>query len=140
MLAEEPSRCPVPGNGIMDYAFINVKKPRDALKLAKAREFRSHVTRQQWKRSGPRKKALLTTKEKGARDQIDTDSSSEVDLICISPAIGGLRVDPFQSYPIPGRLWISLLVDHCKLFGYRGIRSNEKGNLTIITRLGPHGR
>ena len=124
----------------MDYVFINVKKPRDALKLAKAREFRSHVTRQQWKRSGPRKKAMWTTEEMGARDQIDTDSSSGIEVIYISPAIGGLRVDPFQSYPIPGRLWISMLVDHCKLFGHRGIRSNENGNLTNVTRLDPHGR
>jgi hypothetical protein len=99
----------------MDYVFINVKKPRDALKRAKEREFRSHVTRQQWKRSGPRKKAKLATEENGTRDLDSTDpSSSDHDTICISPTIGGLRVDPFQSYPIPSRPWTAKLVDHCK--------------------------
>lgn len=83
---------------------------------------------------------MLSTEEKGAENRIDTNSSSEIDVVCLSPALGGLRVDPFQSRPIPGRLWISMLVDHCKLFGYRGIRSNENGNLTNITRLDPHGR
>ncbi|KAF7161385.1 hypothetical protein CNMCM5623_006999 [Aspergillus felis] len=102
--------CPPLSEERMNYVFINVKKPRDALKRAKEREFRSHVTRQQWKRSGPRKKAILATEENSARDQVDTDSSS--DKISISSAIGGLRVDPFQSYPIPSRPWTAKLVDH----------------------------
>jgi hypothetical protein len=108
------SRCPLSSEERMDYVFITVKKPRDALKCAKEREFRSHVTRQQWKRSGPRKKAIVATEENGTRDQVNTDFSSDHDIICISPTIGGLRVDPFQSYPIPSRPWTAKLVDHCK--------------------------
>ncbi|KAJ0275966.1 hypothetical protein COL922a_014533, partial [Colletotrichum nupharicola] len=32
-----------------DFVFIHVRKPKDALKLAKSSRVRSHVTRQQWK-------------------------------------------------------------------------------------------
>lgn len=71
---------------------------------------------------------------------MNTDYPSEIGVICISLTIGSLRVNPFQSYPISGRLWISMLVNHCKLFSRRVIRSNEKRNLTNTTRPGPHGR
>lgn len=33
----------------------------------------------------------------------------------LPPMIGGLRVDPFWSYPIPFRPFLPHLVDHCKL-------------------------
>jgi hypothetical protein len=86
----------------MDYVFINVKKPRDALERAKEREFRSHVTRQQWKRSGTQKEALSASKKNSAQDLLNTNTSSNNhDTRLMSHAIGGLRVDPFQSYPIP---------------------------------------
>lgn len=104
----------------MDFIFINVKKPRDALKLAKEREVRSHVTRYQWKRIGLRKKDLLASRDvKGVGGQVDTEPSSfTLNPISISPVIGGHRVDPFQSYPISSRACTPLLVDHCKLFSY----------------------
>lgn len=71
---------------------------------------------------------------------MNTDYLSEIGVICISLTIGSLRVNPFQSYPISGRLWISMLVNHCKLFSRKVIRSNEKRNLTNTTRPGLHGR
>lgn len=103
----------------MDFVFINVKKPRDALQLAKGRGVRSHVTRYQWKRFGLRrpKKTFLASKDvNGIEDHVDRESrlSSNLDSISISPQIGGLRVDPFQSYPVSSQPWTPLLVDHCK--------------------------
>lgn len=108
----------------MDLVFINVKEPKDALKLAKAPEIRSHVTRyqwNQWKRLArrdieQRKKARSCSQDlNGATCQNESDSlTSTLPPISISPQIGGLRVDPFKSYPISDRPEISLLVDHCK--------------------------
>lgn len=67
MLGGGHTRHLVPGTVIMDYVFINAKKSRDALKLAKEPEPCSYVKRQQWKRSRTRKRALLSTEKKGAR-------------------------------------------------------------------------
>lgn len=33
--------------------------------------------------------------------------------LCIPPQLGGLRVDPFRSYPIEFKPYLPLLVDHC---------------------------
>jgi hypothetical protein len=106
----------------MDFVFINVKKPKDALQLAKEPEIRSHVTRYQWKRFARRdkrlpKKTLLGSQGvNGAECQINLEFNSFTrEPVSISPQIGGLRVEPFQSYPIPVQPWTPLLVDHCKL-------------------------
>lgn len=103
----------------MDLVFINVKKPRDALQLAKERGVRSHVTRYQWKQLGPRKKTLLASPEvNGDERHVDPESHPCSTLECASilPQIGGLRIDSFHSYPISCQPWTPLLVDHCKLF------------------------
>lgn len=105
----------------MEFVFINVKEPRDALKLAKARGVRSHVTRYQWKRFGlrkPKKTLLVSQDVNGDKGDVGSEahSSSNLDRISISPQIGGLRVDPFQSYPISSQPWTPLLVDHCESF------------------------
>lgn len=108
----------------MEFVFINVKEPKDALQLAKETEVRSHVTRYQWKQFARRdrdnrlrKKALLASQNvNGIGCQSDPKSnSSTLEPITISPQIGGLRADPFQSYPISSQPWTPLLVDHCKL-------------------------
>ncbi|KAJ5290694.1 uncharacterized protein N7443_010947 [Penicillium atrosanguineum] len=103
----------------MKFVFINVKEPKDALQLAKETEVRSHVTRYQWKRFAHRdkrnqKKALVASRDvNGIEGQNDPGSrSSTLEPIPISPQIGGLRVDPFRSYPISAQPWIPLLVDH----------------------------
>lgn len=103
----------------MDFVFINVKKPRDALKLAKERGVRSHVTRYQWRRFGlrkPKKTLLVSQNVTGDEGYVGPEPrlSSSLDCISISPQIGGLRVDPFQSYPVSSQPWTPLLVDHCK--------------------------
>lgn len=82
----------------MDILFVNVRIPKDALQLAKEPEVRSHVTRHQWKQSARRDK----------RRQRMLGGSN----VSISPQIGGLRVDPFQSYPVSVQPWTQLLVDH----------------------------
>jgi len=107
----------------MDLLFVNIQTPRDALQLAKEPEVRSHVTRHQWRQSKSR--------DKKRRRRILPGSSNDTEsfvypttLVCgiftsdqvsIPPQIGGLRVDPFQSYPVSVQPWTQLLVDHCKL-------------------------
>lgn len=86
------------------------------------------------------KESLVIYRKERCSSQMNTDYLSEIGVICISLTIGSLRVNPFQSYPISGRLWISMLVNHCKLFSRKVIRSNEKRNLTNTTRPGLHGR
>jgi hypothetical protein len=107
----------------MDIAFVNVQTPRDALQLAKEPEFRSHVTRHQWKQSKRREKRrrrriLLG----GSNDEEDSEYLTRLvfdpftsDQVSISPQIGGLRVDTFQSYTVSVQSWTQLLVDHCKV-------------------------
>ncbi|CAI7598148.1 unnamed protein product [Penicillium viridicatum] len=107
----------------MDFVFVNVQNPRDALQLAKEPEFRSHVTRYQWKQAR-RDKRLRTTLLLGAAQlgvaqdvkatevQTRPGFDSFTPPALISPQIGGFRVDPFKSYPISVQPWTPLLVDH----------------------------
>jgi hypothetical protein len=102
---------------VMDIVFVNVQTPRDALQLAKEPEIRSHVTRHQWKQSKRRDKRRrrrndVEYSEYPTRLVFDQFTSNQVS---ISLQIGGLRVDPFQSYPVSVQPWTQLLVDHCKL-------------------------
>ncbi|CAG8033421.1 unnamed protein product [Penicillium nalgiovense] len=107
----------------MDFVFVNVQKPRDALQLAKEPEFRSHVTRYQWKQARRDKRVrtrlLLGAAQLGVAQDVKAtevqtrpgfDSFTPPTLI--SPQIGGLRVDPFKSYPTSVQPWTPLLVDH----------------------------
>ncbi|KAJ5088407.1 hypothetical protein N7456_012023, partial [Penicillium angulare] len=111
----------------MKFVFINVKEPKDALQLAKDPEVRSHITRYQWqqytrnKPKHPSHTAELDISPPISQNVNRTDSSdtSESDSslillnqISLSPQIGGLRVDPFQSYPVSTQTWTPLLVDH----------------------------
>ncbi|KAJ9486940.1 hypothetical protein VN97_g6386 [Penicillium thymicola] len=103
----------------MDFVFINVKKPNDALQLAKEPEVRSHVTRYQWKRSARRDKRLRKKTSLSSQGVNDLECETNIEFhpfclepVSISPQIGGLRVDPFQSYPISVQSWTPLLVDH----------------------------
>jgi hypothetical protein len=107
----------------MDIVFVNVQTPRDALQLAKEPEFRSHVARHQWKQSARRDKrrrrGMLLHGSHGTKNfeyptGLVTNHFSS-DPVSISAQIGGLRVDPFQSYPVSAQPWTPLLVDHCKL-------------------------
>lgn len=105
----------------MDFVFINVRKPKDALQLAKEPEIRSHVTRYQWKRSARRDKRLRKKTSLSPQGVNGQECETSLELypfslkpVPISPQIGGLRVDPFQSYPISVQSWTPLLVDHCK--------------------------
>ncbi|RJE19778.1 hypothetical protein PHISCL_07894 [Aspergillus sclerotialis] len=152
-----------------DFAFVNVTRPQDALKLAKEPEIRAHVTRYQWKQierretvAYQRKRKFLTicmesedtavystenpdsrpdpasmqiqqqtmptlrppedTTEFSQRDSNpDQDNKKAMPTLpppwmlpamCIPPQLGGLRVDPFRSYPIPFKPYLPLLVDH----------------------------
>ncbi|KAJ5483536.1 hypothetical protein N7530_002782 [Penicillium desertorum] len=108
----------------MDFVFINVQKPSDALQLAKESEFRSHVTRYQWKQARRdkrlRTRLLLSAAQLGVAQDVKAtevqtrprfDSFTPAPAL-IPPQIGGLRVDPFKSYPISVQPWTPLLVDH----------------------------
>ncbi|KAH8426239.1 uncharacterized protein LDX57_003985 [Aspergillus melleus] len=124
----------------MDFVFINVREPKDALQLAKEPEIRSHVARYQWKQIENR--SSHSTQKEGAekaRDKrpwstcIELDCSAPHDqdglvsdtttrppkpfdvvqpAISIPPPLGGIRVDPFRSYPISFRPFLPQLVDH----------------------------
>ncbi|KAI9930009.1 hypothetical protein ASPWEDRAFT_167675 [Aspergillus wentii DTO 134E9] len=119
----------------MEHMFIHVKKPGDALNLAKGSPVRSHVARQQWKSHNEQR--LLAASSTAVRREeflpirVELDcsalqpkggdpaiaSSQEIvnphsDFLSIPPLIGGFRVDPFRSYPIPWRPFIPPLVDH----------------------------
>ncbi|KAL2865101.1 uncharacterized protein BJX67DRAFT_383099 [Aspergillus lucknowensis] len=114
-----------------DFVFIHVRKPKDALKLAKATEIRSHVTRQQWKQFGERSQLavekLLEEAERPEQDKQDKQDHVSGDLIPSDPTNsnsisfvdgvvprpwGGLRGDPFHSYPVAWRPFLPQLVDH----------------------------
>ncbi|KAJ5193395.1 transcriptional regulator family: Fungal Specific TF [Penicillium cf. viridicatum] len=99
----------------MDILFVNVRTPRDALQLAKEPEVRSHVTRHQWKQSARRDKRRQ--RMLGRSNGIENSEYPNgpvfdlftTDKVSISPQIGGLRVDPFQSYPVSVQPWTQLL-------------------------------
>ncbi|KAL3441422.1 hypothetical protein BJX65DRAFT_322440 [Aspergillus insuetus] len=124
-----------------DFVFIHVRKPKDALNLAKSSRVRSHVTRQQWKqfdlrarnsdananaigkvvdkevnnredsivlrdKSGHRRnKHELVAPEIGIEIQIENGAH-------IPRPLGGLRGDPFRSYPVAWRPSLPRFVDH----------------------------
>jgi hypothetical protein len=117
----------------MDFVFINVQKPSDALQLAKEPEFRSHVTRYQWKQARRdkrlRTRLLLSAAQLGVAQDVKAtevqtrprfDSFTPAPAL-IPPQIGGLRVDPFKSYPISVQPWTPLLVDHCKFIYFSNL-------------------
>lgn len=101
----------------MDIVFVNVQTPRDALQLAKEPEIRSHVARYQWKQ--------WKRRDKRRRRRNDVEDSEYPTMLVVDPfildqasislQIGGLRVEPFQSYPVSVQPWTQRLVDHCKL-------------------------
>lgn len=117
-----------------DFLFIHVKEPEDALQLAKEPEIRSHVTRFQWKKVEGRQKPkakhgsgrrslddiaphatmvnVRSTVSMGAEHDRNNDQPTL--FTSIPPPIGGLRVDPFRSYPVVCKPLTPYLVDHCK--------------------------
>lgn len=125
----------------MEFVFVNVKEPSDALQLAKESEIRSHVTRYQWKKSENRPASTRKRKngsrpiqlnienlhinlqappqDATAEPQNVTKRESPNNCIIQTPPflipqqLGGLRVDPFQTYPIPLKPFTPFLVDHC---------------------------
>lgn len=152
-----------------DFVFINVQKPRDALKLAKDSRIRAHVTRRQWRQTEQRSQEAVEKVLKKAKRQAQdkdllkpeskkkTEKSDKVDKVDkpdklqlergqqgrvagalikydpphSSPAqsvpvsfwalpidrpFGGLRGDPFRSYPVAWRPFLPQLVDHCTYF------------------------
>ncbi|KAL2815138.1 hypothetical protein BJX63DRAFT_430960 [Aspergillus granulosus] len=124
-----------------DFVFIHVRKPKDALKLAKSSRVRSHITRQQWKQFDQRsrnaraiEKVLEEVKQR-KEDSLVLKSKSDQgrnkhELVCrdliarvrfnlseiedgaIPRPLGGLRGDPFRSYPIAWRPSLPRFVDH----------------------------
>ena len=113
-----------------EIVFLNINEPSDALQLAKKPEFRAHVARYQRRQAVIKRSTDRIRKKKPAPASADaetqTDDAPRQDVVeastsvvlppsVIPPTIGGLRVDPFQSYPMAFRSWMPLLVDHCKL-------------------------
>ena len=107
--------------------FINVKEPRDALQLTKEPEIRSHVTRYQWRHAETRRMSekkygleespnttVVTVQASMPHEAIRSEDHLTPMLLPIPPQLGGLRIDPFQSYPISCRESTPHLVDHCK--------------------------
>lgn len=136
----------------MEFIFVNVNEPKDALQLAKEPEIRAHITRRQWKEieiretmAGQKKRKFVsigldsggsrTTQTRNAtsnqiqrlptsqpQSQSESESESRPQQVpptlptftfSIPPQLGGLRVDPFRSYPVPFKPFLPLLVDHC---------------------------
>lgn len=146
----------------MEFVFVNVNEPKDALQLAKEPEIRAHITRRQWKQIEIRETAAYQKKRKfvtigfdsggGSRmsqshtlsgatsnhiqrlptSQSKSQSKSQpqpqpqpqsrpqqtlpvlpIFTFSIPPQLGGLRIDPFRSYPVPFKPFLPLLVDHC---------------------------
>ncbi|KAL4816853.1 hypothetical protein BDW67DRAFT_39015 [Aspergillus spinulosporus] len=118
-----------------DFVFIHVREPKDALKLAKDSHIRSHVTRRQWKQFEERsqagfqrdlKKAKTETQGNGDRHdkqhlvpgdvvrQTQATGATQPMNFClpIPRPFGGLRGDPFRSYPVAWRPILPRLVDH----------------------------
>lgn len=116
----------------MSFVFVNVKNPKDALQLTKDTEVRSHVARYQW-RNPTNRQAIRRRKETSTSSlyvdgthvttsslvttstRHDEEEKQETDEFSIPPLVGGgLRVDPFRTYPINWRPFVAPLVDHCK--------------------------
>ncbi|KAL4747837.1 hypothetical protein BDW72DRAFT_209316 [Aspergillus terricola var. indicus] len=123
-----------------DFVFIHVREPKDALKLAKDSHIRSHVTRRQWKQFEERfqaafqrdlKKAKMETQGKDHRHGKQHLASGGIvrlsqparatQPVCFGLPIprpfGGLRRDPFRSYPVAWRPILPRLVDHSRKRG-----------------------
>ncbi|RAK98605.1 uncharacterized protein BO80DRAFT_361211 [Aspergillus ibericus CBS 121593] len=111
----------------MDFVFINVKEPQDALQLAKEPEIRSHVARHQWRHVAKRKRGeglpacadpnCITLRKRvnaqsSASDGVPGPVGATVLSFSIPRPLGGLRIDPFRSYPIAWRPFVPRLVDH----------------------------
>ncbi|KAE8167166.1 hypothetical protein BDV40DRAFT_295754 [Aspergillus tamarii] len=112
----------------MEFVFINVKEPKDALQLAKEPEIRSHVARYQWKKveSRPslkrkRNAVLSFCMDISCHSSWQPRSDSEDDSldglngpspVSIPLQLGGLRDDPFRSYPASFKPFMPVLVDH----------------------------
>ncbi|GKZ35960.1 hypothetical protein AbraIFM66950_006797 [Aspergillus brasiliensis] len=104
-----------------DFVFINVKEPKDALQLAKEPEIRSHLARRQWQQIDRRRSAsrrgnplslCLGADCPAPPLPVGEAPSGRGPPLTIPPPLGGLRVDPFRSYPIAWRPYVPLLVDH----------------------------
>ncbi|CEL03543.1 hypothetical protein ASPCAL04697 [Aspergillus calidoustus] len=122
-----------------DFVFIHVRKPKDALKLAKSSRVRSHVTRQQWKQLDQRARRANANAVGKVLDEFENQEDSTVakdksddrrnklELVRLAPEIefgiqngainiprplGGLRGDPFRSYPVAWRPSLPRFVDH----------------------------
>ncbi|KAL4954661.1 hypothetical protein BDW69DRAFT_137227 [Aspergillus filifer] len=115
-----------------DFVFIHVRKPKDALKLAKDTHIRSHVTRRQWKQHEERwRTATEKTLKKAKTDSAEAEDGNKDKHGCeelvsqelvhspthfanlpILRPLGGLRGDPFRSYPVTWRSYLPQLVDH----------------------------
>ncbi|KAL3432436.1 hypothetical protein BDV09DRAFT_127842 [Aspergillus tetrazonus] len=118
-----------------DFVFIHVREPKDALKLAKDSHIRSHVTRRQWKQFEERSQAAFQrdlkkakTETQGNDDKQDKQHLVSGDVVRDSQStgtaqpvyfglpiprpFGGLRGDPFRSYPVAWRPILPRLVDH----------------------------
>ncbi|KAL3456132.1 hypothetical protein BJX64DRAFT_49381 [Aspergillus heterothallicus] len=122
-----------------DFVFIHVRKPKDALNLAKSSRVRSHVTRQQWKQFEQRARNAnaiqMVIDEITQREEANSTSNNKPDqyqnkhqLVCrelIAPGrlhfpedgaiprpLGGLRGDPFRSFPVAWRPYFPQFVDH----------------------------
>lgn len=114
----------------MSLVFVNIKEPKDALKLTKESEVRSHVARYQWRNPANRQAVRRRKKVQPAPLPTPPDSnnshegstSEETDEVSVPPLVGGgLRVDPFRTYPITWRPFVPPLVDHCKYLKRRRI-------------------
>ncbi|KAL4771965.1 hypothetical protein BDW60DRAFT_47625 [Aspergillus nidulans var. acristatus] len=118
-----------------DFVFIHVREPKDALKLAKDSHIRSHVTRRQWKQFEERSQAAFQRDLKKAKRETpwNDDRQDKQHLVSgeivrhsqptgaaqpvyfglpIPRPFGGLRGDPFRSYPVAWRPILPRLVDH----------------------------
>ncbi|KAL4740887.1 hypothetical protein BDV11DRAFT_213783 [Aspergillus similis] len=117
-----------------DFVFIHVREPKDALKFAKDSHIRSHVTRRQWKQFEERSQAAFQRDlKKAKRTQGNDDRHDKQHLgsgeivrqieptgatqpvyfaLPIPRPFGGLRGDPFRSYPVAWRPILPRLVDH----------------------------
>lgn len=128
------SLCPQPDLiskfSTMSLVFVNIEEPKDALKLTKESEVRSHVARYQWRNPANRQAVRRRKKVQPAPLPTPPDSnnshegstSEETDEVSVPPLVeGGLRVDPFRTYPITWRPFVPPLVDHCKYFKRRRV-------------------
>ncbi|KAL4920582.1 hypothetical protein BDW62DRAFT_198884 [Aspergillus aurantiobrunneus] len=112
-----------------EFVFVHVRDPKDALQLAKRSHIRAHVTRHQWKQYEERSQTRAPKKARKQDDKKDFQQQDlgSGDLILQDPPcarsittpalplprpLGGLRGDPFRSYPVAWRPFLPQLVDH----------------------------